>query len=80
MPNKTAENGERPKLKSRLGRSLVEQLDRIEGGTDEERNLIHDTLRKNDETVDRALSNMSGRIEAANNTHDGRRRIAIPAP
>jgi hypothetical protein len=42
--------------------------------------LIRDTLRKNDDTLDRAFSNLKGRIEAANNTHDGPRRIEIPAP
>src|SRR5262245_23170441 len=68
---------DRPKLKSRFGRMLVEQLDRVEGGADAERNLIHETLRKNDDTVDRALTDLKGRIEAANNTHDGRRRIYI---
>ena len=80
-PNgKQPANGERPKLKSRWGRSLADQIDRVDGGTSEERDLIRETLRKNDDTLDRAFSNMPGRIEAANNTHDGRRRIAIPAP
>ena len=72
--------GDRPKLKARWSRSLSEQLDRVDGGTSQERDLIRETLRKNDDTLDRAFNNLPGRIEAANNTHDGPRRIAIPAP
>jgi len=73
-------DGERPPLKSRWGRSLSEQLDRIDGGTNQERDLIRETLRKNDAELDRSFKNLPGRIEAANNTHDGPRRISIPAP
>lgn len=72
--------GERPELKARWSRSLSDQFDRVDGGTSQERDLIRETLRKNDDTLDRAFHNMPGRIEAANNTHDGPRRIAIPAP
>lgn len=77
---KDAQNGERPKLKSRWARTLTEQLDKAEGGSDADRNLIRDTLQKNDEALDRAFTDLTGRIRAANNTHDGPRRIAIPAP
>jgi hypothetical protein len=73
-------DGEQPPLKSRWSRSLSDQLDRIDGGTSQERDVIRETLRKNDVELDRAFTNMPGRIEAANNTHDGPRRIAIPAP
>lgn len=73
-------DGERPKLKSRWGRTLADQIDRVDGGISQERDLIRETLRKNDDTLDRAFSKLPGRIEAANNTHDGPRRIAIPAP
>jgi hypothetical protein len=77
---KEGHDAQRPKFKSRWARSLSEQLDKVEGGTDADRGLIRDTLQKNDATLDRAFSNMSGRIRAANNTHNGPRRIAIPAP
>ncbi|MCE9556160.1 MAG: hypothetical protein K8T91_22655 [Planctomycetes bacterium] len=73
-------DGDRPKLKARWSRSLSDQIDRVDGGTSQERDLIRETLRKNDDTLDRAFHNMPGRIEAANNTHDGPRRVAIPAP
>lgn len=67
-------------LKSSFGRYMMDLLENVQGGTAEERRLIQDTLRENDETLHEILEeDLSQKIRSANNRH-GRVNPAQKAP
>ena len=66
-------------IRSPIGKIVVELLDETDGGSDEERDLVMETLRKNDKIlVEASGRNAKERIERANNTHRGPRITQPP--
>lgn len=75
-------DNEEKKLKSKFGRFLMDLFDGVQGASDEERQLVEDTLRENDEILHEVLEeDLSAKIRAANNRH-GRPRggVILPPP
>jgi len=65
-PSRDGENDQ--ELKSRMGRFLMDLLDEVEGGSEEERRLVRETLRENDRILHETLGdNLKAKIERANN-------------
>lgn len=67
--------------KSRFARVLMQEFDKAEGGTKEERDAVRQIAREQDRTLLQTEGPyLRRKIEAANNTHNGPRRIEVPLP
>jgi len=82
------DDGEKPEAKSRIVRALLDWLDENEGdGTEEERELVRDTLMEADEELHRSLGdNLKEKIRRANRkppriiVGDPKRRQSMETP
>ena len=69
--------GKEDEIHSRIGQAILDALDEADGGSDEERDAVVDTLKANDHLLRQATGKRAQRLILENNNH---RRFPFVAP